>query len=105
MVSGSEFWHPQLKLQEREFQIKKLERPQAEVLTAPAEVGGTQLWFTVNPDGEIDEFTAHHQADGAKALLVSAKSRRHVGVCQWHEFEQYGWTCQEFILIPRPAKL
>lgn len=63
-------------------------------------VDAVELWFTINPNGEIDEATAHKQDDGAKALLVAARSRRQVPVCQWQEFESYGWTCRKFKLSP-----
>ena len=59
-----------------------------------------ELWFTINPDGEIEEATAHKQENGAKALLVAAKSRRQVPVSHWEEFESYGWTCRKFKLSP-----
>lgn len=67
-------------------------------------VDATELWFIVNAYGEIDEATAHKQEEGAKALLVAAKSRRQVVVSQWQEFEAYGWTCKKFKLTPVHAE-
>ncbi len=87
------------KMQGLASQIKKLGSAPSAATTGPVVAGGTQLWFTVNPDDEIDESTAHYQADGAKALLVAAKSRRKDRICQWRDFEEYGWTCRRFALV------
>ena len=89
-----------LTLKEQASCISKLESAVSAVSAEQLGLDATRLWFIVNPDGEIDEATGHQQEEGAKALLVAAKSRRQVRVCRWEDFESYGWTCKEFILIP-----